>query len=551
MAIREMIRDTPDCQRKKPGQTGGTVISSLNSNGLRQRMSYHLIDLVQSLGQPRLLVLGDLILDRYLWGNAERISQEAPVILVREERQEVRLGGAANVANMLRGLDVDVSMAGVVGSDPDGEELLAELKKKNVDCEAVVADFDRPTTVKERVIGHAQHRHPHQMLRIDRESRDQLRGVASSKLMDRMIHLIASHDAVLISDYAKGVCTPTILEHVISVARSEGKPVIVDPAPTADYRHYANATAITPNRTETQKATGIEIRSYSDAYKAGQKLVEELSLDRAFITLDKDGVAVVESNGDCSNYPTRQREVYDITGAGDMVLATIGVGAAAGFEAGDLAKLANVAGGLEVEQVGVACISREEMVTDLLRDGRTADDKVCPMAGLARHLDARKKMGQRVVLTNGCFDVLHIGHVTYLKQAAAEGDCLVVAINSDDSVRSLGKADDRPIFPEEQRAAMLAVLEMVDYVTVFEESTPHNLLETLKPDVLVKGGTYSVDEVVGKEIVEANGGEVKVLAEVPGVSTTRILERLRGDHVIAFPGTETRDDSTPPQRKAG
>lgn len=518
-------------------------------------MSYHLIDLVQSLGTPRILVLGDLILDRYLWGNAERISQEAPVVLLREERQELRLGGAANVANMLRGLGVQVSMAGVIGIDPDGENLVKELQKNRVRCEAIIADFERPTTVKERVIGQAQHRHPHQMLRIDRESRDPLGPVATSKLLDRVVHQIADHDAILISDYDKGVCTPEVLERVIKIARRAGKPVVVDPAPTADYTNYMHATAITPNRTETQKATGITIENYHDAYKAGQRLVERLSLDRAFVTLDKDGIAVVEKDGQCASYPTRQREVYDITGAGDMVLATIGVGAAAGFEAGDLARLANVSGGLEVEQVGVICVTREQIVTDLLREGRTAADKVCPLDGLARHLDARKKMGQRVVLTNGCFDVLHIGHVTYLKQAAEQGDCLVVAINSDVSVRSLNKGPDRPIFPEAQRADMLAVLEMVDYVTVFEDSTPHLLLETLKPDVLVKGGTYTVDEVVGKEIVEAYGGEVKVLAEVSGVSTTKILERLRGEHVIPFPDQSSGNDVHPtpqnPQRKAG
>ncbi len=492
-------------------------------------MSYHLIDLVQSLGTPRILVLGDLILDRYLWGNAERISQEAPVILLREEKQELRLGGAANVANMLRGLDAAVTMAGVVGDDRDGEDVRAALQAVGVDCSAVLTDRSRPTTMKQRLIGHAQHRHPHQMLRVDRECREPLELIYATQLMDRIIGMIADHDAVLISDYAKGVCTPEVLRRVIDVCRDAGVPVIVDPAPTDDYSNYTGATAMTPNRTETGKAAGMTIRNYNDAYAAGRKLVEQLKLDRIFVTLDKDGVAVVRNDGTCENFPTRQREVYDITGAGDMVLATIGLGAAAGWADADMARMANISGGLEVEQVGVVCLSRDELVQDLLNDRSRGEYKACDVTTVSRHLDARRQNGQKIVFTNGCFDVLHIGHVKYLQQAAELGDCLVVAINSDESVRELGKAPDRPIFPQEQRASMLAALECVDYVVVFGEATPCTVLEQLRPHVLVKGGTYAIEEIVGREIVQSYGGEVLALGETPGVSTTQILAKLRGD----------------------
>lgn len=503
-------------------------------------MSYHLIDLVQSLGTPRILVLGDLILDRYLWGNAERISQEAPVILLREEQQEIRLGGAANVANMLRGLQAEVTMAGVIGRDRDGEDVIQELTAKGVDCSGVLTDHTRPTTVKQRMIGHAQHRHPHQMLRIDRESREPLETLYATQLLDRIIAQIPQHDALLISDYAKGVCTPEVLRRVIEVARDADVPVIVDPAPTDDYSIYSGATAMTPNRTETGKATGRTLKNYNDAYAAGQQLVDQLGLDRIFVTLDKDGVAVVRKDGSREAFPTRQREVYDITGAGDMVLATIGLGAAARWDDRDLARMANVSGGLEVEQVGVVCLSRDELVADLLLERNADDQKTSSTLSVARHLQARKQLGQKIVLTNGCFDVLHIGHVSYLKQAAALGDCLVVAINSDDSVRRLGKASDRPIFPAEQRAEMLASLECVDYVVVFDEDTPHQVLTELRPDVLVKGGTYSPEQIVGREIVLSYGGEVKALGETPGVSTTTILARLRGESpTIPMPTEET------------
>ncbi|MCA8982817.1 MAG: D-glycero-beta-D-manno-heptose 1-phosphate adenylyltransferase [Planctomycetaceae bacterium] len=510
-------------------------------------MSYHLIDLVQGLGTPRILVLGDLILDRYLWGNAERISQEAPVILLREEQQEIRLGGAANVANMLRGLSARVTMAGVVGNDRDGEDILQALAARGVDCSGILVDHTRPTTVKQRLIGHAQHRHPHQMLRIDRESREPLESLYATQLLDRVVSQISQHDAILISDYAKGVCTPEVLRRVIDVARDAGVPTLVDPAPTDDYRHYAGATAMTPNRTETGKATGMTLRTYDEAFAAGAKLVRQLGLERIFVTLDKDGIAVVRGDGSHEAFPTRQREVYDITGAGDMVLATIGLGAAARWEDADLARMANISGGLEVEQVGVVCLTREELVADLLHERSLNDQKLCPLPIVQRHLQSRKNLGQKVVFTNGCFDVLHIGHVSYLKQAAALGDCLVVAINTDDSVRRLGKAPDRPIFPEAQRAEMLAALECVDYVVLFDEDTPHNVLETLQPDVLVKGGTYTPEQIVGREVVLGYGGEVHALGERPGISTTNILARLRGEATI-LPLTKASD---PVVRKAG
>ena len=508
-------------------------------------MSYHLIDLVQRLGTPKVLVLGDLILDRYIWGDAERISQEAPVILLREQHQEIRLGGAANVANMLRGLDANVAMAGIVGTDADGDEVRSELRSAGVDCRAVISDPNRPTTVKERFIGKAHSRHPHQILRVDREVRHAVEGAIAAKLLAEVMNAIETCDAILISDYAKGVCTPEILQAVIQAGRRAGIPVIADPAASGDYIVYKGATAVTPNRLETSRATGRQIVTQEDAFAAGHDLCRRLELDHAYVTLDSDGIALVSADGNEQMLPTRKREVYDITGAGDMVLAMIGVGAAAGIEPLDLAKLANVAGGLEVERIGVVRVTRDEMLADLLANGRSDGDKLCEIDVLARHVQARKSLGHKVVLTNGCFDVLHIGHVTYLQQAAREGQCLIVAVNSDDSVRQLGKGSDRPIFGQVERARMLSALEAVDYVLIFNEATPHALLERLKPDVLVKGGTYNTDEIVGREIVRAYGGEVKALGEVPGVSTTRILQKLRGEAgVIPHPHTL-------PQRKAG
>ena len=454
-------------------------------------MSYHLIEAVQQLGQPQILLIGDLILDHYIWGEAERISQEAPVILLREERDEYRLGGAANVANMLRGLEAEVIVAGVVGDDQAGCQMRKEFEARGILCDGLIIDEHRPTTLKQRYLGRAQHRHPHQMLRVDREERKPISHTLSNQLLQSIQQYLQTCNAVLISDYAKGVCVPSLISEVMQQARAAGIPVIIDPASSGDYRNYAGATTITPNRLETERASGMKIHDIDIAFRAGAKLQETLSLDYALVTLDSDGIALVQSDNEPQLVPTRKREVCDITGAGDMVLAMIGVSAAAGREPVDLARLANVAGGLEVERIGVACISREEIIADLMIAGRTSQEKIGSWDDVAHHIAARKKLGQRIVFTNGCFDMLHVGHVSYLQEAAREGDCLVVALNSDDSVRNLQKGDNRPMFSQEHRAIMLAALECVDHVVIFEEATPHNVLDRLNPDLLVKGGTYS------------------------------------------------------------
>jgi D-beta-D-heptose 7-phosphate kinase/D-beta-D-heptose 1-phosphate adenosyltransferase len=498
-------------------------------------MSYQLIDLVQRLENPSILVLGDLILDRYIWGDAERVSQEAPVILLRQDKQEIRLGGASNVANMLAGLEARATLAGIVGFDHDGVCVRQELERVGVSHEFVLTDASRPTTVKERFIGRAQQRHPHQMLRVDREVRTPISAQLETEFLEKLLPRLNEFDAILISDYAKGVCTPTLLRSVIDAGRSAGIPVLVDPYPGEDYARYRGATTVTPNRLETKRATGIEIKTQDQAFQAGRKLCEMLDLEYAYVTLDSDGIAFVRHDGTAEMLATRKREVYDITGAGDMVLAMIGIGLAAGCDPVDVGRIANVAGGLEVEQIGVVTLSREEILNDLLTNSRQIVDKVSPRKELARQVAARRRVGQRVVFTNGCFDLLHIGHVTYLQQAAREGDCLIVAINSDNSVRRLNKGPDRPIFAEQDRAAMLAALEAVDYVVVFDEATPHALLEELRPDVLVKGGTYAHDEIVGWEVVEAYGGTVKPLTLVDGISTTRIVQGLRGEAPVPRP----------------
>jgi D-beta-D-heptose 7-phosphate kinase/D-beta-D-heptose 1-phosphate adenosyltransferase len=401
------------------------------------------------------------------------------------------------------------------------------LTDLGVEQDAVLADTGRPTTVKERYIGRAQQKHPQQILRVDYERRDPVNDYVEQELAQRIAAEIRRADVVLISDYDKGVCTPGLLAAAIAGARECGKRVLADPIRGGDYGKYHGCSAITPNRLEAALATGREIPSSAAALDAAEQLRTSLDLEAAIITLDKDGMAVVGRDGVRGVFPTRPRQVYDITGAGDMVLSVLGLALAsgAGYEAA--IRLANVAGGLEVEKIGVATVTRDEILRDLLHDapGGTAK-KILPLDELVRELAERRRAGQRVAFTNGCFDVLHAGHVQYLHEARAQADVLVVGLNSDSSVRAL-KGPERPVNAETARAVVLAGLQAVDYVTVFAEATPMELIQAVRPDVLVKGADYRKDEVVGSKLVESYGGRVHLAELRKGFSTTATLQRMR------------------------
>lgn len=487
-------------------------------------MTHDLIRRVETLGHPRILVVGDLILDRYIWGDAERISQEAPVPLLRADHREHRLGGAASVAAMLRALEADVSLIGGVGRDAEAvivRKLLADL---GIDDRLVVPLDDRPTTLKERYIGRAQDRHPQQMMRVDYETRDPIPGEVESLLWQQLPEAVGQADLVLISDYDKGICTPSLLRSLITACRTLGVRVIADPIRSRDYSKYEGVNAMTPNRLEAQLASGMTIGSPEDALEVGRWLLQNLKMECALVTLDRDGMALVHSDGRERVVPTRPRQVYDITGAGDMVLSVVGLCLASGADYEEAAALGNVAGGLEVEAIGITPLSRQEILRDLLDHHRPEAAKRFEVEALRGEVRRRRDAGQTVVFTNGCFDLLHPGHVRLLKQAAAQGDFLIVGLNSDASVRRL-KGPSRPINDEAARAEVLGALECVDAVTVFEDDTPLALIEAVGPDVLVKGGDYRIDEVVGREQVEATGGKVVIIPLVEGHSTTQMVRR--------------------------
>jgi D-beta-D-heptose 7-phosphate kinase/D-beta-D-heptose 1-phosphate adenosyltransferase len=491
-----------------------------------------LVDLVHRLGRPRVLVVGDVMLDRYVWGNAERISQEAPVVLLRADRREERLGGASSVATMLAALGAETSLVGVVGPDADGLRSRQMLTELGIDAEGVRTDAGRPTTVKERYIGRAQARHPQQMIRVDYEDRSALDSAVERDLAAVLEAKLRATDIVLVSDYDKGVCTPGLLHGLIAAAKGRGVRVIADPTRGGDYSKYRGCSSMTPNRLEAGLATNRTIATNEDALRSAADLRDQLGLEAGIVTLDKDGMALAHGDGQSVVFPTRPRAVYDITGAGDMVMATLGLALAAGADYDPAIRLANVAGGLEVEKIGVATVTREEILADLLHAPFRAAERV-PGAGkvlalpqLLAELDRRRQAGQKIAFTNGCFDVLHAGHVQYLHEARAQADCLVVGLNSDASVRQL-KGPTRPVNAADSRALVLAGLQDVDHVNIFAEATPLALIRAVRPDVLVKGADYRKDEVVGAEVVEGYGGRVHLAGLRPGVSTTTIIDRMR------------------------
>jgi D-beta-D-heptose 7-phosphate kinase/D-beta-D-heptose 1-phosphate adenosyltransferase len=492
-------------------------------------MAFDLIRRVQSLGHPRLLVVGDLILDRYIWGDAERISQEAPVPLLRADAREHRLGGASSVATMLATLGAKVRLIGGVGRDPEAGHVRQMLDDLAIDHRDVVPLPDRPTTLKERYIGRAQDRHPQQMIRVDYETRDPIPKAIEAELIARLPAAVGESDLVLISDYDKGVCTPTLLAALIGICREQGVRVVADPIRGSDYSRYKGVHCMTPNRLEAGLASGTLIRTSEEALDVGRTLIRKLEMDAILVTLDRDGMALVRADGRSELVPTRPRQVYDITGAGDMVLSIVGLCLAAGADYDEAAALGNVAGGLEVEKIGVALLSRQEILRDLIEHQSSERGKQLEAEGLLTEISRRRDAGQKIVFTNGCFDLLHVGHARLLRQAADLGDVLVVGLNSDASVARL-KGPTRPLNGQDARAELLAALESVDVVTIFDDDTPLSLIKAIRPDILVKGGDYQPDEVVGKAEVESWGGRLALIPLVEGHSTTNLVRKAAIPH---------------------
>jgi D-beta-D-heptose 7-phosphate kinase/D-beta-D-heptose 1-phosphate adenosyltransferase len=483
------------------------------------------IDSVRAgFGGGRLLVVGDLMLDRYLWGDVRRISPEAPVPVLRLARETEVAGGAANVARNLVGLGLRVAIGGVAGTDAAGERLRALLAADGVETGAVVDAADRPTTTKTRVVGNHQ-----QMLRIDAEVTDPI----GLRVQDRLFAAVAQEleqvRALVLSDYAKGVLGGALCGRLIAAARSRGIPVLVDPK-GADFDRYRGATLMTPNRAELALATGRPVDDLDGLLEAAARERGLLGVELLVLTLGELGLAIAgPDRGDAAvlRIPAVAREVFDVSGAGDTVIATIAAAMSVGLDALDAAHLANLAAGVVVGRVGTAAVTAADLQA-AIGDERALEQaaKVCGLdAALVRVTEWRAR-GERVVFTNGCFDLLHVGHVSYLERAKRYGQRLVVGLNTDRSVREL-KGPDRPVIGEADRARVLAALAAVDAVVLFDEPTPLRLIKALRPDVLAKGADYRPDQVVGAAEVRSWGGQLVLIDLVDDRSTSAIVGRLK------------------------
>ncbi len=465
----------------------------------------------------RVLVVGDVMLDRYIWGDVERISPEAPVPVVRMAHRSEQPGGAANVAMNIAGLGAQVTVCGFAGQDEECATLEACLGKAGVTATLTPVQ-GHPTTSKLRILGGQQ-----QILRLDVERTKGYPQTAYDGLLATVRKALPGARAVVLSDYAKGVLSEEVCRAVIDAARAAGVPVLVDPK-HRDFTRYRGATTICPNLQEMSAATGIAPKETDAILAAAAAMLPQLDLDYLTVTLSEKGIAVVRPAG-TRTFPAVARQVFDVSGAGDTVIATLALALASGLPIETAVPLANIAAGIVVSKVGTVPVTRNELITSLLPEIELqASEKLLELAQLQRRVTAWRSKGERIVFTNGCFDLLHVGHITLMEDARREGDRLIVAINSDASVSGL-KGPTRPVVQEKDRGRVLAALAAVDAVIVFGEPTPLELICALKPDVIVKGGDYVEDTVVGAKEVRSWGGVVKIVPTVEGFSTTRMIAR--------------------------
>ena len=470
----------------------------------------------------RLLVVGDLMIDEYVWGNVDRISPEAPVQVVAVNNEDYTLGGSGNVVNNLVALGAGVSVLGVVGAGRIGQQLIRKMADLGSDTSGIIQETGRPTTQKTRII--AEHQ---QVLRIDRETKKEISRQTFATICALAEKIIPEVDVILISDYGKGLITRNLIARLVSLARAYGKITIGDPK-GRDFSKYAGVSLLTPNKKEASLASGVEIEDEAGIALAGSILLEKSVADQLLITCGKDGMVFFESGRKPYTIRTKAREVYDVSGAGDTVVAVLGLGIAAGLPVKDAVVMANTAAGIVVGKVGTATVTRKELAWALKQpaDGAVAKLKtIGELAELSRRLHNDRK---RIVLTNGCFDLLHVGHIKLFAASKNLGDVMIVALDDDESVRRL-KGADRPVIKAAERVGLLSALDSVDFVVVFGTDQLEAVIKSIRPDVLTKGSNYESDDVEGREIVEQYGGRVELVPITADISSTKIINHIKNN----------------------
>ena len=475
--------------------------------------------------RPRLLVIGDLILDEYIWGAINRISPEAPVPILETKSENLALGGAANVANNLVALGCEVHLVGAIGKDEKGERLLSLIKGQGINAEGIFRFVHRPTTSKIRIVAHNQ-----QVLRIDKEDNRPITEETESKFVQHINKILPEMDCIICSDYRKGVLTEKVFKAVIHRAKNSKKRVLVDPK-SSDFTLYKGATLITPNQHEVERAVPIKIQDKIDLDRAAEYLLNLTHAEVLLITRGKNGMMLYQNKEEPVDIDTQAKEVFDVTGAGDTVVSVLGMALAVGFNYKDSAWLSNMAASIVVGKVGTAIITLNEINEYLQEEMLRTSHTILKLEELKKIVSLAKSTGKTIVFTNGCFDIIHGGHIEFLQKAKAMGDLLVVGLNSDESVREL-KGEGRPIKSERERANIISALKYVDYITIFDDDTPEEVIREVRPDILVKGDDYKMDEVIGREIVEGYGARVKLIPIVHGLSTTGTVEKILENHKI-------------------
>lgn len=472
----------------------------------------------KGFGPGKVLVIGDVMLDRYLWGKVDRISPEAPVPVVHVQQASDAAGGAGNVALNLSSLACSVLICGIVGQDPEGQVLLDILRKHQIPIGGIVTSPRRSTTVKTRIIGGHQ-----QMLRLDKEDAAAISGECLKDLVCAIDKQFEERPSVVIlSDYGKGLVSSELCRHVIEKANALRIPVLVDPK-GYDYTKYAGATAICPNRGELARVVAAPVEDLARLFVLAQQLRTKVEVDYIVLTLSELGIALIGEGG-VLDFPALAHEVFDVSGAGDTVIAVLAASMKAGLPLHDSIRLANLAAGIVVGKLGTVPVAREELLAAVMLPAQQGSEKCMSLPGILGKVAKWRSAGDRIVFTNGCFDILHAGHITLLDRAHSAGDRLIVGLNTDRSVAAL-KGPTRPVISELERARVLSALSSVDAVVLFDEETPLNLIKALRPHVLVKGGDYAADEIVGAKDVQQWGGQVLIVPLVEGLSSSEILRK--------------------------